>query len=111
MGILRIISIRVLIIAAMYYGFYLGYEGAKNVAVFTLWFIAIASWFSLNDNYKPTSFKKDHAYLITDIPILVALIWFGYIVLSIFWIMALVVVSASVKNAGKRKAEESKVQS
>lgn len=82
--------------ACIYFGFIEGVDGAKNIALFLAWMTSIVSLFFYSDAVMKEIFKKQGALVnrtldvIFDCCVLSVFLWYGYIVLSIFYFIQII---------------------
>lgn len=117
MKIFRYIAFNTFFAVILYFGFFQGIEGAKNVALFFIWFIIIVSVILLASS-KEDKLKAGHkgrsvpvaVDMCFDIAIVSVLIWFDYwITGSLFFISAMLMTAyweECHKLVGESKTKE-----
>jgi hypothetical protein len=100
------VAINGLFAAGIYFGFYEGIEGAKNVTMLIAWATIVMSFSYLTDAVKE-SFKKSERSMpasvnvIYDLAVACAFAWFGAWVTAAFWLLHLVMQEAAWDEAKK----------
>jgi predicted membrane protein len=89
------IAFNAFILACMYYGFYAGIDGAKNLAMFIAWLCIVTSFAAYLDGFIESIRDKTRAVpewvnWSFDIPVTFAFVWFGATTTGIFYFIHIV---------------------
>ena len=106
MGKIKWLILNTAYAASVYYGLFKGIEEALNVAIFFSWLYVLVAFALMSDTAKIQLKNRKRSIpsfvnVIFDICIISAFCWFGYVVLSVFLLIALLLTEAAWKEAGK----------
>ena len=104
MKLFRWFLINSLFAACLYWGFYVGVDGAKNVSIFYVWVAFALSLLSFSDEFVNHLKKKkpqvprwlDYSF---DLSVVFFLVWFGFIFSGIAYFIHLLLIQTAWNKA------------
>lgn len=95
---------------AFYYGYFQGFQPARNVFLFFCWFTVLFSFAALSPNVLKEMAKTERSTniwfsVILDISITVGLAWNGSFVVASFWLLSVI-----LQESGWKRINEMKLQ-
>jgi hypothetical protein len=93
-------------LSALWFGYETGISGARNVAVFMLWFLVIASLAGLSDGIRSKMRAKGPPVpmwidLIVDMSVTAFLVWNGHSVMAAFYLAHTIILHSAYSKPEK----------